>query len=86
MSTRVQAVINAAADEADSLLEGIATPTEAKPLLAEWLADHHPDLPPPERQQVVAEVIAVLEREGFFAVGAGGDSLSDSSDTGVPDE
>ncbi len=86
MSNSVQAVINAAADEADSLLEGIATPTEAKPLLKEWLAEHHPAIPLPERDAVVAGILALLEREGFFQVGAGSADSADPGDTGEPDE
>ena len=43
MKTIVQAVINAVADEADVLLQDVSTAAEAKPLLMEWLADHHPD-------------------------------------------
>lgn len=86
MSTSVHAVINAAADEADTLLEGVATPTEAKPILAEWVTDNYPALPKPERAEAVAGVIELLEREGFFAVSAGGDPSADSSETGSPDE
>ncbi len=85
MSTNVQAVINAAADEADSLLEGVATPADAKPILQEWLADNHPKLPKAERQQVVLGVLALLEQEGFFEASEPGD-LIDDRELGEPDE
>jgi hypothetical protein len=86
MSTNVQAVINGAADEADSLLEGIANPAEAKPVLLEWLADNHSALTKPERLQVVAGVLSLLAREGFFSCAAGGDESDDPSEAGEPDE
>lgn len=85
MITTVQAVINAAADDADSLLEGIATPAEAKPLLREWLADHHPAIAPTERDEIVAGILSLLAREGFFEAAAG-DETNDSAEMGEPDE
>ena len=86
MSTNVQAVINAAADEADTLLEGAANPAEAKPLLMDWLAANHPALPKAERLMVVAGVLTLLEREGFFACPASGDDWDGPGEGGEADE
>ena len=86
METNVQAVIKAAADEADSLLEGIANPAEAKPALMEWLADNHSALTKPERLQVVAGVLSLLAREGFFEGAAGGDDWDVPGEGGEADE
>jgi hypothetical protein len=86
MSTNVQAVINTVADEADLLLDGIATVSEAKPLLLDWLADNHPELPKTERSQVVQTVIDLLAREGFFAGGAQQEPMSDATEFGEPDD
>ncbi len=86
MSINVQAVINAAADEADNLLEGVANAAEAKPLLREWLADNHPSIPKAERDKIVVGVIGLLEREGFFGSSGHGDSWDDAGEGGEPDE
>lgn len=86
MSTNVQAVINAAADEADTLLQGAANPAEAKPLLLEWLADNQPAMPKPERLEVVAGVLTLLEREGFFTGAAGGDDWDGPGEGAEADE
>ncbi len=86
MSTNVQAVINAAADEADTLLQGAANPAEAKPLILDWLAANHPALPKAERLQVVAGVLTLLEREGFFTCQAGGDDWDGPGEAAEADE
>ena len=86
MKSIIQAVANAVANEADMLLQDVSTATEAKPLLMEWLADHHPDLPMDGRLQVVQSVIALLKSEGFFGASSRIDSMSDSAETGEPDE
>ena len=83
MNTNLQAVINLAADEADSLLDGVSTPAEAKPVLMDWLADNHPTLGKTEHLQIVSGVLALLEREGFFT---GTGSGADSEDPAEPDE
>jgi|GEM_PF-3780168 len=86
MSTNVQAVINAAADEADTLLQGATNPAEAKPLLLEWLVDNHPAMPKPERLEVVAGVLTLLEREGFFTGAGTGDEWDAPSEASEADE
>ena len=73
----LQAIINAAADEADGFLNGITTAGEAKPLIAEWLTENQPGLTAPDRQRVVQGLLALLEREGFFEAHAGGDAVSE---------
>ena len=63
---KLQAIISAAADEADGFLGGVTSPAEARPLILEWLTDNQPGLTAPDRQKVVQDLLAVLEREGFF--------------------
>ena len=88
MNTNLQAVINLAADEADSLLDGVATPAEARPVLMDWLADNHPSLRKAEHLQIVSGVLALLEREGFFTgTGTGGGGgAGDPAEADEPDE
>lgn len=86
MKTIVQAVINAVADEADVLLQDVSTAAEAKPLLMEWLADHHPDLAMDGRLQVVQSVLGLLREEGFFAGGDHQATMADVTEVGEPDE
>ena len=86
MKSIVQAVVDAVADEADVLLQDVSTTAEAKPLLMEWLADHHPDLPMDGRLQVVQSVIALLKAEGFFGASSRQESMADASEVGEPDE
>ena len=86
MKSIVQSMINAVADEADVLLQDVSTVTEAKPLLLEWLADHHPELPMDGRMQVVQSVIAILKDEEFFTTAGGPESPADASEVGEPDE
>jgi hypothetical protein len=85
MNTIVQAVINAAADEADGLLEGIVKPADARPLLLEWLAAHHPEIPQDEQDEIISRVLALLCAEGFF-VTASAVEFEDPSEAGEPDE
>ncbi len=86
MSTNVHAVINAAADEADTLLDGVVKPAEARPILKEWLADNHPELSPTDRDAVITEVLALLDEEDFFSVDAGGLDTDEPADGTEPDE
>lgn len=86
MSHTIQSVINAAADEADSLLDGVASPAEAKPMILEWLADNYPDLPPDQRHAAVRGIVSVLDREGFFDTHAQANSTDEGEDFGEADE
>lgn len=74
----LDAIINAAANEADELLTGVTTMTEARPMLRDYLKSHHPKLGPIDAQRVLAGVLAILDEEGFFEAGnARGDSWAD---------
>lgn len=86
MSTNVHAVINAAADAADTLLDGVVKPADARPILKDWLVDNHPELSQIDRDAVIAEVIALLDEEDFFAIGAGTTDDDDPADASEPDE
>ena len=74
MPVNLQDIVNAAADEADDFLRGVTSIGEAKTVIAEWLADHHPRLSQPERQKIAQGLLAILDREGFFESTGFGDS------------
>ena len=73
----LNAIISAVADQADELLAGVATMTEAWPAIREYLKGKHPKLGVLDVQRVTAGVLAILEEEGFFEVGATNDSWDD---------
>jgi hypothetical protein len=64
----VEQIINEAADEADTMLAGIRSQKDARPVIQDWIADRHSELAPPDRQKVATGVFSVLSREGFFDV------------------
>lgn len=74
----LDAIIDAAANEADEFLVGISTMTEARPAIRDYLAKKHSNLAPGEIQRVTAGVLAILEEEGFFAAKKSEDSWTDS--------
>ena len=67
-------LVSAICDQADYLLAGVTTRTEAKAGMEEWLTINHPKLPPAERQIVIAQAMGVLDNEGFFETEAGGEA------------
>ena len=69
-----KALVSEICDEAESFLDGVTKPTEAKAGIAEWLAIHHPKLRPEEIEDVVADTVTILENEGFFEAEAGRDA------------
>lgn len=73
----LDAIITAAADDADQFLAGVTTMTEARPAIREYLKENFPDLSPADVPRVVAGLFALLEDEGFFEIEAGGDSWAD---------
>jgi len=62
------AVVTALASQADDLLID-ADRKEAVELLREALVAQYPQVPAGEHKPIVAAVLAVLEREEFFAAG-----------------
>lgn len=77
----LQAIIAAAADEADEFLSGVNNAAEARPAIQEWLADNHPELAADDRQKVLQGLVALLDREGFFdADSRGGNGWGDNDD------
>ena len=64
----LEQIINEAADEADSVLAGIRSAKDARPVIQEWLSEHHGELSQADRQKVAAGVFSLLQREGFFDV------------------
>jgi hypothetical protein len=78
----LQAIATAAADQADDFLQGVNSPTEAKPVILEWLADQYPQLPPADRPKVVQALLAILDREDFFAVAGSKDSWAEEQTEG----
>jgi len=80
----LDAIISAAADEADEFLTGVSTMTEARPMIRDYLKSRHPKLGPVDVQRVTAGLLAILEEEGFFEASSGpGDSWADGDATRV---
>jgi hypothetical protein len=86
MLNHLDKIIDSAADEADTILDGVRTPAEAKPILREWLADNHQKLSAAEQNQVIDEVLALLDEEDFFSATAGGEADDGGEDAGEADE
>jgi len=82
----VQDIINAAADDADELLVGVSTMTEARPAIRDYLKARHPTLVPTDEARVIAGVLAILEEEGFFESSAGSAALDDAGPGGGSDD
>ena len=77
----LEQIINEAADEADSVLAGIRSAKDARPLIQEWIAERHSELAPTDRQKVATGVFSVLSREGFFDVPERRTSIFGDDDT-----
>ncbi len=78
----LKTLIDETANRADEVLGGCTNPSEARSLLLELLATEHPVIPLPDRQKIAAQVIAILDNEGFFESGPGGASwTADGDDT-----
>jgi hypothetical protein len=73
----LDAIINAAADDADLFLTGVASMTEARPVIRDYLKENFPDLAPADVSRVIAGLFALLEDEGFFESGARHDAWAD---------
>lgn len=69
----IQEIINALADEADEILDGVSTKKEARTILRDYLDGNHPELDQTERGQVLAELFEILEGEEFFEASTGTD-------------
>jgi hypothetical protein len=78
----LEAIINAAADDADGFLAGVGSMTEARPAIRDYLKENYPKLGPVEVQRVTAGLLALLDDEGFFEAAGGGDAWSE--ETGEP--
>lgn len=76
----LQPIIAALADEADELLSDAANQKEARQVLSETLEARYPKLSQSDRQKVVGAVLEILEEEGFFDEGRGGDSWSEGGE------
>jgi hypothetical protein len=74
----LEAIISTAADQADEFLAGVTSMTEARPAIRDYLKENHPKLGPLDVQRVTAGLLAILEEEGFFEVGAASDSWDDA--------
>jgi len=71
MDASLQTIIDHIADQADDFLAGAGNRAEARAGIEEVITADFLSLSPADRAHVVAGVMAVLEREGFFESGAG---------------
>jgi transcription termination factor NusB len=81
--TDIQEIINALADEADELLDGVSTKQDARPVIREYLEKNHPELDKTERAIVLAGLFEILEEEEFFEAPTGTDLRYDGSEDAV---
>jgi hypothetical protein len=79
MEASLQAIIDHLADQADEVLAGASNRAEARAGIEEAITADYLALSPADRAQVVAGVMEILEREGFF------EGISDSPSP-LPDE
>ena len=72
------------ADQADDFLEGVTTHADARAAVSKQLTIKYPRLPGLERGKVIAEVLSILDREGFFEFDSGseGNGLAANIDDG----
>jgi hypothetical protein len=66
MEHSLQAIIDRIADQADEVLAGASNRAEARAGIEEMITADFLRLSPAERARVVAAVMEVLEKEGFF--------------------
>jgi len=74
-------LIDAIANQADELLEGCTNPTEAQSIILEHLTAKHRAISISDRRKIADQVIALLNKEGFFDNAANGDSWDTDSDS-----
>lgn len=68
----IDQIANSIADEADEFLAGVTSRAHARAGVAEMVTIRHSELGPADRVQVTERVMALLEKEGFFDMSAGG--------------
>ncbi len=73
-------IINEIADQADDFLAGARDRAQARAGISEMITMEYPDLSPPERTEVIAGVMKVLEEEDFFGGEFVGDPFSDDEE------
>ena len=81
MTVSLQDIINRIADGADTLLAEAGSRAQVRAAIEELLAAEHPRLSPADRAKVVAGVVAILDKEGFFE-GSGADNVWDEEVAG----
>ena len=84
MTAPLQDLINRIADNADDFLVEASNRIQARAAIEELLSADHPGLSPADRTKVIAGVIAILEKEGFFE-GSKGDNVWDAEVAGDED-
>lgn len=73
-------IINEIADQADDFLAGARDRAQARAGISELITMEYPDLAPPERTEVIAGVMKILEEEDFFGGEFVGDPFADEDD------
>jgi hypothetical protein len=70
----LSAIIDAIADEADDILDGVKNHNEARAAISEQITIKYSTLSGPERTKVIDGVLSVLAEEGFFELGSSSES------------
>jgi hypothetical protein len=81
MAALLQEIIDKIADEADDFLAEASSRAQARAGIEELLTADYPRLAAADRAKVVAGVIAILDKEGFFE-GAPGENVWDEEIAG----
>ena len=72
-------IIDDIANQADSFLDGVTARSDARAAISEQLTIRYRTLSGIDRSKIIDGVLAILDEEGFFNFGAGGES--DDADT-----
>lgn len=72
--------MDAIADEADDILDGVKNHNEARAAISEQITIKYSTLSGPERTKVIDGVLAILAEEGFFNFRSGSEPIDDTGE------
>lgn len=77
----LKSIIEAIANQADDLFEGVSSRDHARAGISEQITMDYSHLSPVDRQRVTDGVMAILEEEGFFNATPGGGGERDDDES-----
>lgn len=72
--------MDAIADEADDILDGVKNHNEARAAISEQITIKYSTLSGPERTEVIDGVLAILAEEGFFNFRSSSESVDEADE------